>query len=189
MSNTREESYAVETNKKKTVKLLGKKSLLNNRNSPDENNSTDPNDEDEDEEEDAPTRLNMRYATEKKVHSPYRHVRTRLYFTSESHLHSLLNILKYAHLEEDLRKRASGDKKRSSQHVAANSSPPKAATMTTQNTNSGGTSKTNAFGDLLLSRGNRRALRIPPPTFLLMPDPIWILISRSRRETRSSSKG
>ena len=151
MSNTREESYAVETNKKKTVKLLGKKSLLNNRNSPDENNSTDPNDEDEDEEEDAPTRLNMRYATEKKVHSPYRHVRTRLYFTSESHLHSLLNILKYAHLEEDLRKRASGDKKRSSQHVAANSSPPKAATMTTQKTNSGGTSKTNAFGDPLLS--------------------------------------
>ena len=151
MNNTREESYAVETNKKKTVKLLGKKSLLNNRNSPDENNSTDPNDEDEDEEEDAPTRLNMRYATEKKVHSPYRHVRTRLYFTSESHLHSLLNILKYAHLEEDLRKRASGEEKRSSQHVAANSSPPKAATMTTQKTNSSGTSKTNAFGDPLLS--------------------------------------
>ena len=31
----------------------------------------------------------------KGVVSPNRHVRTRLYFTSESHVHSLHNILKY----------------------------------------------------------------------------------------------
>ena len=34
----------------------------------------------------------------KGVVSPNRHVRTRLYFTSESHVHSLLNILKYSDL-------------------------------------------------------------------------------------------
>jgi len=32
------------------------------------------------------------------VRSPYRHVRTRLYFTSESHIHSLVTVLRYAHL-------------------------------------------------------------------------------------------
>ena len=36
-------------------------------------------------------RLDSRYITE--VTSPDRHVRTRLYFTSESHIHSLLTIL------------------------------------------------------------------------------------------------
>lgn len=30
--------------------------------------------------------------------SPGRHVRTRLYFTSESHVHSLLNIFRYGGL-------------------------------------------------------------------------------------------
>ena len=36
-------------------------------------------------------RLNPRYSS--GVSSPGRHVRTRLYFTSESHIHSLLTIL------------------------------------------------------------------------------------------------
>jgi len=160
MNNTREESYAVETNKKKTVKLSSKKSLLNDNNAEgnindnnNNNNNNDPNDEDEDEEEDAPTRLNMRYATEKKVHSPYRHVRTRLYFTSESHLHSLLNILKYAHLEENLRMRASGEKKPPSQHVSSTSPPAASLMQKLEGSGSGGggggvTSKTNALGDL-----------------------------------------
>ena len=34
------------------------------------------------------------------VISPDRHVRTRLYFTSESHVHSVVNILKYGGLFE-----------------------------------------------------------------------------------------
>ncbi|CAI5701341.1 unnamed protein product [Peronospora effusa] len=38
-------------------------------------------------------RLNPSYA--KKVKSAHRSVRTRLYFTSESHLHSLLNVLRF----------------------------------------------------------------------------------------------
>lgn len=29
------------------------------------------------------------------INSPLRHVRTRIYFTSESHIHSLINILRY----------------------------------------------------------------------------------------------
>ena len=34
------------------------------------------------------------------VISPERHVRTRLYFTSESHVHTMVNILKYGGLFE-----------------------------------------------------------------------------------------
>eukprot|EP00996_Jenningsia_fusiforme_P006434 NODE_77_length_3467_cov_41.352838_g69_i0.p1 GENE.NODE_77_length_3467_cov_41.352838_g69_i0~~NODE_77_length_3467_cov_41.352838_g69_i0.p1 ORF type:complete len:1052 (+),score=181.10 NODE_77_length_3467_cov_41.352838_g69_i0:103-3258(+) len=32
------------------------------------------------------------------IRSPLRHVRTRIYFTSESHIHALVNVLRYAHL-------------------------------------------------------------------------------------------
>ena len=38
------------------------------------------------------------YRKSRGVISPYRRVRTRLYFTSESHIHSLVNLLKYTDL-------------------------------------------------------------------------------------------
>ena len=41
-------------------------------------------------------RLNPLYSA--GVSSPNRHVRTRLYFTSESHVHSLLTVLRYGNL-------------------------------------------------------------------------------------------
>jgi hypothetical protein len=41
-------------------------------------------------------RLCPTYAAD--VNSPLRHVRTRVYFTSESHMHSLINVLRYCHL-------------------------------------------------------------------------------------------
>ncbi|KAJ7538636.1 hypothetical protein O6H91_11G057700 [Diphasiastrum complanatum] len=44
-------------------------------------------------------RLDPKYAN---VRTPERHVRTRLYFTSESHIHSLINVLRYCHLDESL---------------------------------------------------------------------------------------
>ena len=54
--------------------------------------------EDEEGEEDrdlALHRLCPTYATD--INSPLRHVRTRIYFTSESHMHSLINVLRYSH--------------------------------------------------------------------------------------------
>jgi len=58
-------------------------------------------DEEEQEQEDRAEqetlhRLCPTYASD--VNSPLRHVRTRIYFTSESHIHSLVNVLRYCHL-------------------------------------------------------------------------------------------
>jgi hypothetical protein len=43
-------------------------------------------------------RLCPNYASH--VNSPLRHVRTRIYFTSESHIHSLVNVLRYCHIRQ-----------------------------------------------------------------------------------------
>ena len=63
----------------------------------------------EEEIEVSTTRLNHRYAGNVGVHSPHRHVRTRLYFTSESHIHSLLNVLRYCNLEAGTPRRSVSD--------------------------------------------------------------------------------
>jgi len=53
-------------------------------------------DEKAEEDEDTVHRLNPQYSS--GVSSPGRHVRTRLYFTSESHIHSLLTVLTHGGL-------------------------------------------------------------------------------------------
>merc|ERR1711871_725168 len=60
----------------------------------------------EEEQEEQPTdeldviqnRLYPEFA--QQINSPLRHVRTRVYFTSESHMHALANLLRYATLRE-----------------------------------------------------------------------------------------
>ncbi|KFK25743.1 hypothetical protein AALP_AA8G153900 [Arabis alpina] len=54
---------------------------------------------DDDDDKETKYRLDPKYAN---VMTPERHVRTRLYFTSESHIHSLMNVLRYCNLDESL---------------------------------------------------------------------------------------
>ncbi|XP_057447571.1 inositol hexakisphosphate and diphosphoinositol-pentakisphosphate kinase VIP2-like isoform X4 [Lotus japonicus] len=56
-------------------------------------------DQDDDDDKETKYRLDPKYAN---VKTPNRHVRTRLYFTSESHIHSLVNVLRYCNLDESL---------------------------------------------------------------------------------------
>ncbi|GER35796.1 inositol hexakisphosphate anddiphosphoinositol-pentakisphosphate kinase [Striga asiatica] len=58
-----------------------------------------PVDQDDDDDKEPKYRLDPKYAN---VKTPDRHVRTRLYFTSESHIHSLMNVLRYCNLDESL---------------------------------------------------------------------------------------
>jgi len=46
-------------------------------------------------------RLDKTHAKQVGIKSSDRHVRTRLYFTSESHMHSMLNVIRFAHLADD----------------------------------------------------------------------------------------
>ncbi|KAI3500809.1 hypothetical protein L2E82_19480 [Cichorium intybus] len=61
-------------------------------------------DPDDDEDKEIKYRLDPKYAN---VRTPERHVRTRLYFTSESHIHSLMNVLRYCNLDGSLKGEAS----------------------------------------------------------------------------------
>ncbi|KAH7675469.1 Histidine phosphatase superfamily clade-2 protein [Dioscorea alata] len=56
-------------------------------------------DQDDDDDKEIKYRLDPKYAN---VKTPERHVRTRLYFTSESHIHSLMNVLRYCNMDESL---------------------------------------------------------------------------------------
>ncbi|XP_027353223.1 inositol hexakisphosphate and diphosphoinositol-pentakisphosphate kinase VIP2-like isoform X4 [Abrus precatorius] len=61
-------------------------------------------DQDDDDDKETKYRLDPKYAN---VKTPERHVRTRLYFTSESHIHSLMNVLRYCNLDESLQEEES----------------------------------------------------------------------------------
>jgi len=50
--------------------------------------------------DDTQHRLDKKHAKQVGIKSSDRHVRTRLYFTSESHLHALLNVLRFAHVTD-----------------------------------------------------------------------------------------
>ncbi|XP_030447187.1 inositol hexakisphosphate and diphosphoinositol-pentakisphosphate kinase VIP2-like isoform X2 [Syzygium oleosum] len=56
-------------------------------------------DQEDDDDKETKYRLDPKYAN---VKTPDRHVRTRLYFTSESHIHSMMNVLRYCNLDESL---------------------------------------------------------------------------------------
>ncbi|KAM7268712.1 hypothetical protein ACFE04_010878 [Oxalis oulophora] len=56
-------------------------------------------DQEDDDDKETQYRLDPKYAN---VKTPERHVRTRLYFTSESHIHSLMNVLRYCNLDDSL---------------------------------------------------------------------------------------
>jgi len=63
-----------------------------------DNQIEEEEEEDEDDDEAAhSTRITHRLAAEfaEDIKTPERHVRTRIYFTSESHIHALINVLRY----------------------------------------------------------------------------------------------
>ncbi|KAM3360919.1 inositol hexakisphosphate and diphosphoinositol-pentakisphosphate kinase VIP2 isoform X1 [Capsicum galapagoense] len=116
LRNTREEALSVADLKSSqdqhsAVNKMGNEDnhlKPNNRSDQDLNKSSFTNekstDQDDDEDKETKYRLDPKYAN---VRTPERHVRTRLYFTSESHIHSFMNVLRYCNLDESLHGEAS----------------------------------------------------------------------------------
>ncbi|GMY13565.1 inositol hexakisphosphate and diphosphoinositol-pentakisphosphate kinase VIP2 isoform X3, partial [Fagus crenata] len=112
LRNTREEAISVaelksnqdqdSTSKKSDKEDTEYQSKLYIKNDDTRRNSTTSDismDQDDDDDKETKYRLDPKYAN---VKSPERHVRTRLYFTSESHIHSVMNVLRYCNLDESL---------------------------------------------------------------------------------------
>ncbi|KAF3664624.1 hypothetical protein FXO38_10034 [Capsicum annuum] len=116
LRNTREEALSVADLKSSqdqhsAVNKMGNEDnhlKPNNRSDQDLKKSSFTNekstDQDDDEDKETKYRLDPKYAN---VRTPERHVRTRLYFTSESHIHSFMNVLRYCNLDESLHGEAS----------------------------------------------------------------------------------
>ncbi|XP_042497781.1 inositol hexakisphosphate and diphosphoinositol-pentakisphosphate kinase VIP2-like isoform X3 [Macadamia integrifolia] len=111
LRNTREEAISVAELKSNqdegSTCLTGKKTTDSHSKLPVKNEDTRRSsstsemslDQDDDDDKETKYRLDPKYAN---VKTPERHVRTRLYFTSESHIHSLMNVLRYCNLDESL---------------------------------------------------------------------------------------
>ncbi|EMS68701.1 Inositol hexakisphosphate and diphosphoinositol-pentakisphosphate kinase 1 [Triticum urartu] len=84
------------------------------RNESFEGSSTDEKSVDLDSHKETKYCLDPKYAN---VMDPERRVRTRLYFTSESHIHSLMNVLRYCYLDESLNGEESLICKNASDHL------------------------------------------------------------------------
>ncbi|CAI5526014.1 unnamed protein product, partial [Closterium sp. Naga37s-1] len=76
----------------------------NRRSSGEAKRRSDGHPEGDNDDSNAQYRLDPKYAN---VRTPQRHVRTRLYFTSESHLHSVMNVLRFCQLDDSLQGEAS----------------------------------------------------------------------------------
>ncbi|WOK99372.1 inositol hexakisphosphate and diphosphoinositol-pentakisphosphate kinase 1-like isoform X1 [Canna indica] len=100
LRNTREEAISI-AELKNSQESEYQLRPLNKNEDPRRSSSTSEKSLDQEDDEDRETkyRLDPKYAN---VRTPERHVRTRLYFTSESHIHSLMNVLRYCNLDESL---------------------------------------------------------------------------------------
>ncbi|OIW06702.1 hypothetical protein TanjilG_04096 [Lupinus angustifolius] len=99
LKNNQDHSLSMKTEKEDSeskLKHLHKNDELRKCNTMSDISSVD---QDDDDDRETKYRLDPKYAN---VKTPERHVRTRLYFTSESHIHSLMNVFRYCNLDESL---------------------------------------------------------------------------------------
>ncbi|URE18202.1 acid phosphatase [Musa troglodytarum] len=102
LRNTRDEAISVaEPNYNQEETDLQFRPLNKNEHTRRSNSTCDnpPKQNDDDDDRETKYRLDPKYAN---VKTPERHVRTRLYFTSESHIHSLMNVLRFCNLDESI---------------------------------------------------------------------------------------